>query len=93
MPELHFRIRWPDGTEETCYSPSTVIGAHLTAGASYPLPVFLDHVRAGLNAASDRVFARYGFACSSALDQLARIEATARRFADRPGEVTCLSLT
>lgn len=24
MPEVYFRVRWPDGTSERCYSPSTV---------------------------------------------------------------------
>jgi uncharacterized repeat protein (TIGR04042 family) len=63
MPEVIFHIRWPDGTEERCYSPSTIIHDHLTAGASYPLPDFVARARAGLNAASGRVAARYGFAC------------------------------
>jgi len=25
MPEMRFRIRWPDGVAETCYSPSLVV--------------------------------------------------------------------
>ena len=25
MPETWFHIRWPDGSEERCYSPSRVI--------------------------------------------------------------------
>ncbi len=25
MPEMRFVIAWPDGREETCYSPSLVI--------------------------------------------------------------------
>ena len=92
MPETLFTIRWPDGTEEACYSPSTAIAGHLTAGAAYPLPEFLTRVRAGLTAASERVRARYGFPCSRALDHLARIEDRARRFAPDAGEVRCLSL-
>lgn len=92
MPEVRFTIRWPDGTEEGCYSPSTAIHQHLTAGTSYPLPDFLARARTGLQAASDRVAAKFGFACSSAMDQLARIEA---RAATQPsdGQVTCLSIT
>lgn len=93
MPETYFTLRWPDGQEETCYSPSTIIGQHLTPQQSYPLPEFLTHVRAGLNAASDRVAAKYGFACSSALDQLARIEARAAQFPPDAGEITCLKIT
>lgn len=92
MPEVLFTIRWPDGAEEACYSPSTVIAEHLAAGAGYPLPEFLDRVRAGLDAASERVRARYGHPCSRALGELARIEARARGFAAQAGEVRCLSL-
>jgi uncharacterized repeat protein (TIGR04042 family) len=90
MPEMRFVVRWPDGSEDACYSPSTAIAAHLSAGAAYPLPEFLARVRAGLQAASERVRARYGFPCSRALGELDRIEAQARRF--EAGDVTCLSL-
>lgn len=92
MPEVRFTIRWPDGSEEDCYSPSTVIHQHLSAGASYPLPEFLTRARAALTEASDRVAARYGFACSAAMGQLAQIET---RAATQPpsGEVACLRLS
>lgn len=90
MPEVRFLIRWPDGTEESCYSPSTVIHAHLSAGSTYSLPDFLARARAALTEASDRVAAKYGFACASAMAQLSRIEAMA---ATQSGDVTCLSLT
>lgn len=93
MPEVIFHIRWPAGTEERCYSPSTIIHDHLTAGHSYPLPDFVARSRAGLTAASDRVAARYGHACSSAMSQLARIEATAKRHRPDGPPVVCLSLT
>lgn len=92
MPEVHFTIRWPDGSEERCYSPSTAIHQYLEAGASYPLPDFLDRARAGLNRASERVAARYGYLCSSAMDQLSQLEL---RAAGQPqdGQVSCLSLS
>ena len=78
MPEVHFRIRWPDGRVETCYSPSTVIKAFLEVGVSYPVDEFLMRSRDGLRAASDRVRAQYGTGCSRAMAQLAAIEAKAR---------------
>jgi uncharacterized repeat protein (TIGR04042 family) len=84
MPELHFTLRWPDGARETCYSPSTVIREHYVAGKNYALADFLATSRAALNAASERVRVRYGSPCSLALGQLARIEATASRFAGQP---------
>lgn len=92
MPEVIFSIRWPDGVEEQCYSPSTIIHQHLSAGQSYPLEDFLRRVRAGLMEASRRVEAKYGFACSSAIDQLARIERSARRHNRDGAHVICLSL-
>ncbi|WP_107677908.1 MSMEG_0570 family nitrogen starvation response protein [Agrobacterium sp. LAD9] len=92
MPEVRFTIRWPDGAEESCYSPSTAIRRHFEAGQTYSLPDFLERARAGLNEASDRVTAKFGFTCSSAMDQLARIEATARS-QPSDGQVACLSLS
>jgi uncharacterized repeat protein (TIGR04042 family) len=93
MPEVIFHIRWPDGHEERCYSPSTIIRQHLAAGHSYPLAEFVARARAGLNAASDRVAATYGHPCSRAMGQLARIEETAARMTPLDAPVTCLSLT
>ncbi len=84
MPEMHFRIRWPDGTAEACYSPSLVIKEHLAPGESYPVADFLERSRTALRIASDRVQAKYGMPCSLALAQLARIEAAAGRFATTP---------
>jgi putative flavoprotein involved in K+ transport len=77
MPEMHFRIEWPNGKNEDCYSPSYVIEEYLTVGSSYPVEEFVARVRTALEIASERVQARYGFACSSALDQLAAVQRTA----------------
>ncbi len=84
MPEMQFHIRWPDGTRESCYSPSLVIKEHFVAGESYDLADFLARSRTALTIASDRVKARYGFACSLAMGQLARIEARAAHFRTTP---------
>ena len=82
MPEMRFVIAWPDGREETCYSPSLVVRDFLEEGRSYPLRDFLDRSRQALTIASDRVEARYGYPCSLARGQLARIEAAGARFLD-----------
>jgi len=84
MPEMHFRIRWPDGTEEVCYSPSHVVRHHLVPGETYALADFLARSRAALTLASERVKARYGMPCGRALGQLARIEAVGLTFAGTP---------
>lgn len=80
MPEMHFRVRWPDDSTSDCYSPSSVIRDYFQAGQRYALPDFVDRSRTALNLASDRVRAKYGYACSSAMDQLARIELIASSF-------------
>jgi len=84
MPELRFRVRWPDGATESCYSPSSVIADHLDAGTPYPLAQFLEISRLALAEASERVRQKYGFPCSRAMGQLARIEATAATYANQP---------
>lgn len=74
-------MRWPDRSTSECYSPSSVVKEYLRAGASYRLDEFLSLARSALDAASERVRAKYGYACSRAADELSRIEAEARRHA------------
>jgi len=74
MPEMHFTIEWPSGKRERCYSPSYIIEDYLVPGGTYPVPEFLERAAAALTGASERVRQRYGFACSSALDQLRELE-------------------
>lgn len=85
MPAMHFDLRWPDGSQARCYSPSLVVKDYFQPGTAYPLPLFMTHIREALNIASERVRAKYGFACTQAMDQLAQIEHTAARFATQPG--------
>jgi uncharacterized repeat protein (TIGR04042 family) len=74
MPEMHFVIRWPDGQPMRCYSPSLVVRDYLEVGRSYPVADFMERTRTLLNIASERVRAKYGFACSAAMDQLSQLE-------------------
>ena len=74
MPETIFKVRWPDGGVEACYSPSTIIREFYEVGRSYTPAEFLSASRDGLRAASDRVRMRYGSGCSRAMAQLAAIE-------------------
>jgi uncharacterized repeat protein (TIGR04042 family) len=85
MPVVHFRIKWPDGAEADCYSPSTAVKDFFTPGERYPLDDFIKRSREALHIGSERVREKYGFACSAAMDQLAQIEREALRFADIPG--------
>ncbi|MBB2204933.1 MSMEG_0570 family nitrogen starvation response protein [Gluconacetobacter takamatsuzukensis] len=81
MPEMIFRVRWPDGAESDCYSPSLVVRDHLVPGTDYPVTAFLARAEAALTEASVRVQARYGFPCRRALGQLQAIRETCGRFA------------
>jgi len=80
MPAVHYTVELPDGTERHCYSPSTIIHEHFKAGDVMPLREFISRSRTALNAASDRVRQRFGFACSSAMDQLGEIESWSRSY-------------
>jgi len=90
MPEMHFLVRWPDGAETRCYSPSLVVRDYLEVGRAYRLLDFLERSRTMLHIGSERVRAKYGYACSAALDQLARIEERAADF-DAGASVTVLA--
>jgi uncharacterized repeat protein (TIGR04042 family) len=80
MPERHFDIQWPNGKEESCYSPSSIINDYLSAGESYPLKDFVQLAELSLNEASERVRAKYGYSCSSAMDQLYKIKQSSMQF-------------
>jgi len=80
MPEMHFTVRWPDGCEHTCYSPSLIVQEYLTPGQRYALPDFLQRTHTALSIASERVRAKYGFACSRAMDQWSAIAIHAEAF-------------
>lgn len=84
MPVMHFDVRWPDASETHCYSPSLVIKDYLTPGQAYPLPQFMTLTTEALNIASERVRAKFGFACSAAMDQLAQLERMAAQFSSVP---------
>ena len=80
MPETRFKIRWPDGAEAICYSPSSIVKSYFDRERDYELADFVARSQIALNIASDRVYAKYGRACGLALGQLAEIEATALQF-------------
>jgi uncharacterized repeat protein (TIGR04042 family) len=81
MPEVNFRVRWPDQSQTLCYSPSSTIKTAFVVGEPYSLDEFLQRSRAALSLASDRVQQKYGYFCSSAMQQLEQIERRAAQFA------------
>lgn len=80
MPEIRFLVQWPDGSQDSCYSPSLVVKEYFTPNSEYPLEDFVARSRTALTEASDRVQAKYGFPCGLALGQLRDIEAKATQF-------------
>jgi uncharacterized repeat protein (TIGR04042 family) len=80
MPEICFQIQWSNGSEETCYSPSSVVKDYFMPDSEYALDDFVERSHTALKIASDRVLAKYGMPCSRALGQLQRIEATAAQY-------------
>ncbi|HEX4939050.1 MAG TPA: MSMEG_0570 family nitrogen starvation response protein [Candidatus Kapabacteria bacterium] len=91
MPETYFDVRWPDGHEETCYSPSSVVADFFQPATTYPLADFLARSEDALMLASERVRQKFGYSCSSAADQLQRIRQTAEQFSGQ-GAVTVLRI-
>jgi putative flavoprotein involved in K+ transport len=90
---MNFRVKWPSGEVQDCYSPSYIIEEYLVEGEQYEVEEFVTRVRSALSIASERVLARYGFECSSALDQLRAIEETSQALdaPARAGKVAVLS--
>jgi len=84
MPEIRFHVEWPDGSQESCYSPSLGVKNYFAPGETYTLDDFVQRSRTALTIASDRVQAKYGFPCSLALGQLQKIEQKAAQFAQLP---------
>ncbi len=74
MPEVIYTVQLCDGEIKECYSPSSIVREYFTVGEKMSMTEFLKRSRHALNAASDRVFARFGFVCSAAAAQLTEIE-------------------
>jgi uncharacterized repeat protein (TIGR04042 family) len=41
MPEMNFRVKWPSGHVEDCYSPSYIVEEHLAEGSDYDVEDFV----------------------------------------------------
>ena len=80
MPEVLLTLEWPDGQRSQLYSPSTVIYDHLRPGESMPVGELGTRARAALLEASQRVRARYGFACTRTDEEQRRLEPWLARF-------------
>ena len=93
MPAVNFYIRWPDGVEQQCYSPSTVIFSAFSPGDEMPLSEFMHKAEEALTQASERVKASYGYYCSSAADQLGQLKIKAQSYKDQNATVAILAMS
>lgn len=82
MPEMTFTVRWPDGAPVGYYSPSLVVYDFLTAGTRYTVADFVHRSVAALEQATERVRAKFGFACTSARATAEEIRCAAVSFPD-----------
>lgn len=73
MPEVLLDLEWPDGRRTRFYSPSTVVLEHLPPGSEWSVSELRAAGLAALAEASERVRARYGFACSRTDEEAARL--------------------
>lgn len=73
VPEVHLTLTWPDGRTSELYSPSTVILEALRPGDRLAVADLCSRGREGLRRASERVRARYGFACTRADEEERRL--------------------
>ena len=73
MPEINFQINLPDGKKTSLYSPSTVILEYLKPGDSLKISDFKSLAIKALHEASEKVRAKYGFACTRTLEEEEKI--------------------
>ena len=90
MPEMRFAVRWPDGREASYYSPSLVMHDFIDVGTLYPVGDFVARTSEALNQASERVRAKFGFACTSAMASEEKIAAAAAAY--QSGDVEVLRM-
>jgi uncharacterized repeat protein (TIGR04042 family) len=81
MPEVRLTLEWPDGRTSKLYSPSTVILDYLGPGESLPVGQLHDRGIEALRLASERVRARYGFACTRTDEERQRLEQWVKDYA------------
>ena len=75
MPAVNFTVVWPDGDALTYYSPSTIVLEHFVEGKNYSLSDFESRSHSALQAASERVRAKFGYACTAAAAEQEKIAA------------------
>jgi uncharacterized repeat protein (TIGR04042 family) len=81
MPEVRLQLEWPDGDTSEFYSPSTVVLAYLRPGDALSVADLEQRGVQALREASERVRARYGFACTRTDEEEQRLRQRLARYA------------
>jgi uncharacterized repeat protein (TIGR04042 family) len=74
MPEVMLELHWPDGEASRFYSPSTVVYEFLKPGDTLSISELEQRGLAALREASERVRARYGFACTRTDEEASKLQ-------------------
>jgi uncharacterized repeat protein (TIGR04042 family) len=80
MPEVLLQLLWPDGEASRFYSPSTVVYEYLQPGQSLSIAELEHKGLAALQEASERVRARYGFACTRTDEEASKLRQCIARY-------------
>ena len=90
MPEVNVPIEWPDKQRDSIYSPSTILLQYIKSGDSLSVQDFDARISEALQLASQRVYQRYGFECTSAIGELARLKARIAAIDDKNALINVL---
>lgn len=80
MPEVVLQLHWPDGEASRFYSPSTVIYEFFKPGDTLSIAELERKGLAALQEASERVRARYGFACTRTDEEALKLRQTIAKY-------------
>ena len=86
MPEVELAVQWADGHLQDGIAPSRVIERYVVEGGVYGRDELCRRLRDGLDAASERVRERYGFACTAAAELSSELADGARRHGGGPSD-------
>lgn len=74
MPEVMLQLCWPDGEASSFYSPSTVVYEFFKPGDTLSIAELERKGLMALKEASERVRARYGFACTRTDEEALKLQ-------------------
>lgn len=91
MPVTHVYIKWPDSTEDKVYSPSSIVKSYFAKEQEVTINEFNAICNTSLNEASERVIQKFGYACTSAMAEIQRIQNLCKKY-DEEEKVKIISI-